>query len=880
MVLLFLPIVAMAAPAGASTPPFALLSDAECWRKLPAVEKGGRPALQSWARALAGPMPRTTAALLRLEYLHRTKGPLDPKLRAMMRWVAAHANHCVYGEAYAAFDAKRAGLSEGELEALRRGDASGLSDPEKHALQFALKMTVSSASVTDAEFARLVAEHGEKKAAAMVLLMAYANFQDRLLLCLASPLEPGGPLPPIDVVFVPEATATKMIRPLPSQASALPNPTGKDLVEDDPDWASVSYDELQGRLEEQKQKPTRLPVPKWEQVALGLPPGFMRPSRIVWNQICLGYVPELATAWETLMRTNMPEMRDKMDRVFGISLFWVITRAIDCPYCMGHCEMNWEVAGLSKSLIAQRCQLLSGDDWSSFPPEEQRGFAFARKLTRNPGRVTIEDIETLKHDFGPERALFVMMYASRCNYMTRISNGFQLTLERDNVFFDYYSDGPEAKVARIPLLSDQETWKRLPAVESGGGPLPHWARTLAASLPHTTAVMLDLDRIYRTSESLDPRLAAAIRLVVAKTIRSPYGRAYAEADLRRAGLDQVAIERLAGDRSALPEAERAVLAFSERMTTAGYTSTDAEVKRLVDSYGEAKVVAIVLQIAYSNFLYRMTQALGLSVEPGGPLPPLEVHFKRPKGDTAVGADVPAAPRRQARSIASAAAEPGVKITYPEWAGFRFEDLQDRMEAQRRRIPRVSIPTWDEFRKVLPENLYPRARPLRIRWSLLVSGRQPTMGPAWIKTTRTFGSESKQDRVFEESLFWVVTRSLRCFYCMGHCEMLLEVAGLHKDEISRRTALLASGDWSSFSPGERAAFAFARKQTDSPWEIDAADVESLVRHFGQERALDVIWWSSRCQFMTKISDAFQLQLESDNVFADSPAPKPDEKEVRP
>ena len=107
------------------------------------------------------------------------------------------------------------------------------------------------------------------------------------------------------------------------------------------------------------------------------------------------------------MRTNMAEMRTKMDRVFGISVFWVVTRTIDCPYCMGHCEMNWEVAGLSKSLIAERSQLLAGDDWSSFPAAEQRAFAFARKLTRYPGRISAEDIDTLKHDFGAERALFV-----------------------------------------------------------------------------------------------------------------------------------------------------------------------------------------------------------------------------------------------------------------------------------------------------------------------------------------------------------------------------------------------------------------------------------------------------------------------------------------
>jgi hypothetical protein len=190
-----------------------------------------------------------------------------------------------------------------------------------------------------------------------------------------------------------------------------------------------------------------LKIPKWDEVERGLPPGFMRPSSIVWNQICLGYVPELATAWETVMRTNMPEMRTKMDRVFGISMFWVITRSIDCPYCMGHCEMNWEVAGLPKSLIAERSQLLAGDDWSSFPAEEQRAFAFARRLTKYPGRISDEDIDTLKHDFDTERALFILTYASRCNYMTRISNGFQLRLERENVFFDYYSDSDDSAKA-------------------------------------------------------------------------------------------------------------------------------------------------------------------------------------------------------------------------------------------------------------------------------------------------------------------------------------------------------------------------------------------------------------------------------------------------
>jgi hypothetical protein len=101
--------------------------------------------------------------------------------------------------------------------------------------------------------------------------------------------------------------------------------------------------------------------------------------------------------------------------------------------------------------------------------------------------------------------------------------------------------------------------------------------------------------------------------------------------------------------------------------------------------------------------------------------------------------------------------------------------------------------------------------------------------------------------------------------MGHCEMLLAVAGLDEKAVTERTRRLAEGDWSKFSPAERTAFAFARKQATAPASVSAADLEGLVRHFGAERALDVIWWSCRCHYMTRVADAFQLPLERDNVF---------------
>jgi alkylhydroperoxidase family enzyme len=96
-------------------------------------------------------------------------------------------------------------------------------------------------------------------------------------------------------------------------------------------------------------------------------------------------------------------------------------------------------------------------------------------------------------------------------------------------------------------------------------------------------------------------------------------------------------------------------------------------------------------------------------------------------------------------------------------------------------------------------------------------------------------------------------------------MLLAVAGLDEKAITERTRNLADGDWSAFPPGERVAFAFARKLSQEPSAITDEDVRELQRHFGRERTFDVIWWACRCHYMTRVADAFQLPLERENVF---------------
>jgi alkylhydroperoxidase family enzyme len=321
------------------------------------------------------------------------------------------------------------------------------------------------------------------------------------------------------------------------------------------------------------------------------------------------------------------------------------------------------------------------------------------------------------------------------------------------LLLDGQARAPKAE-GRVPLLNDADAWKRLPAAEKGGGQaLPSWARALADALPRTTAGMLELDYLHRAKSPLDPKLRGKMRWVAAHANRCAYGEAYAAADLRRAGVDGAAVKALAGDRAELPHKEWAALAFAEKLTLAADTVTDEEVAELVKLYGDRQVVAMVLLLAYANFQDRLLLALGLPVEPDGPLAPLEVRFARD------GASPQAAPRKTPQTTT---AKPPEKPAGDEWSAINFAGLQERMDRQRARPPRVAVPAWEDVRRGLPKD-YPANRPTRIKWSLVCLGYQPELTIGWGRTTRAFGEDSRQDRVFEESLFWVVTRSLNCFY---------------------------------------------------------------------------------------------------------------------
>ncbi len=192
------------APGTSSLQAWERISDQQAWQILPEVREGKQSRLPNWVKAVALQMPRTAAAMLELDLAQRTQGPLDAALKARLRWVISHANRCAYGEAEAKGDLQRADRSSPDPEQVLADPTQWPSD-QADAFQFVRLLSTEAPNIPDKLFESLRDKYGERGVAAIVLLTAYANFHDRLLLGLQVPLEDGGPLPPVNVRFAESA---------------------------------------------------------------------------------------------------------------------------------------------------------------------------------------------------------------------------------------------------------------------------------------------------------------------------------------------------------------------------------------------------------------------------------------------------------------------------------------------------------------------------------------------------------------------------------------------------------------------------------------------------------------------------------------------------
>ena len=301
---------------------------------------------------------------------------------------------------------------------------------------------------------------------------------------------------------------------------------------------------------------------------------------------------------------------------------------------------------------------------------------------------------------------------------------------------------------RLPILSNEVAWKRLPGAPELPQPLPVWARILAGPMPLTTARMIELDALHRSGDRLDARLRALARWAAADANGCGYAKTVAAADFARTGTIEK-IEGVIKDTARLPALDRAAVAFARKMMTEAHAVTDGEVNRLIELAGEERVVALVALLAHASFQDRVFMALNIEDQARLDPPPVTVRFGRPEA------------KDQHASTTGKKPVPMLPVTDTqptrEWL-----QLQGKLDKQRSREGRIRVPSREDVVKRLGES-HPAIWQAGITWSRVCYGYQPELTDAWFDCANAFRQETNPDRQFQNAIFWVVTESLQCFY---------------------------------------------------------------------------------------------------------------------
>ncbi|MEX2121572.1 MAG: hypothetical protein WD847_18430 [Pirellulales bacterium] len=402
----------------------------------------------------------------------------------------------------------------------------------------------------------------------------------------------------------------------------------------EPKLIPATRPEVKQALEALKHRTPRLPLPPLtdaeRQAAGERPPANNGRMRAL-------YLPK---TWLTSTGRSNPDTAMTIDRVFRVQCFWIVSRANNCQYCLGHQELGLRSRGLSDNRIASL-----DADWSVFLPREQAAFALARKLTLAPHAIGDADVQTLRAHFTDREVVELIYTVAGFNSTNRWTDSMGIPQDRERGNLDSPTSErfleaaslnapspdmrrpplePRAEVeaalsacrarsARVPLASDEEARAAMPP-EAAQGPIPEWVRALAF-FPKTAAAQLALRKAIAEEGRIDKLLKAQIAWTCARQNRAWY--ALGDARRRLAALGVSADEVFALDEpgESFSPAVREALAFARKLTAAPHTIADADVARLREHFSDHETAEVVFVTCNANMFDRFTEALGLQLEP-------------------------------------------------------------------------------------------------------------------------------------------------------------------------------------------------------------------------------------------------------------------------
>lgn len=170
------------------------------------------------------------------------------------------------------------------------------------------------------------------------------------------------------------------------------------------------------------------------------------------------------------------------------------------------------------------------------------------------------------------------------------------------------------------------------------------------------------------------------------------------------------------------------------------------------------------------------------------------------------------------------------------------EMKKTIEALKQRESRLPLPalTAEEIASGRRSVNNGRLRSIYLpeSWQANRSGAPGAQGSRTSNTQSVAATLNQQqqapDYPFKTRLFWIVSRTNDCQYCLGHQELKLRRTGMTDDQIASLDC-----QWSAFPPDEQVAMKLTRKLTLTPHRVTDDDINELKKHFSDAQIVDII-----------------------------------------
>ncbi|HEY9435919.1 MAG TPA: carboxymuconolactone decarboxylase family protein [Blastocatellia bacterium] len=147
---------------------------------------------------------------------------------------------------------------------------------------------------------------------------------------------------------------------------------------------------------------------------------------VAYSQRAFLLAPGITRAWRAYTTTT--RKYESVSREIKLHVSFAISMANGCRYCTLH-----QVLGLRRLGVDPAKLVALAKDDSALTPRERTAVAFARKITRDPAKLTKDDYEALVAEFKEQGALEVLLQSCNFAYMNRFTDGLRLPSEDEAI---------------------------------------------------------------------------------------------------------------------------------------------------------------------------------------------------------------------------------------------------------------------------------------------------------------------------------------------------------------------------------------------------------------------------------------------------------------